>query len=126
MIGYKLHFPGKWELEFSVFYDDEGKKVAELFPPIIMEQGQTLLDTWEASDDCELVSRDNIRVGDLKGERIIVKAYPHSGEITEWYLYTYYLTDGQKVFAISFYSEKLDEEKQKGFERILESFEFMD
>lgn len=126
LIGYKLHFPGNWELEFTVFYNEKGEKVAELYPPIMMTSGQKLLENWEISSDCELISKDDIQVGELEGVKIVARAYPHSGDIAVWYPHTYYLTDGQKVFAMSFYALELDERNQREFDNIVESFEFID
>ena len=126
MISYILHFPDNWDIEYSVFTNEQGKKVAELFPPIIMTEGQSLLDNWQASGECELISKEDIKVGDLTGARIVLKAFPHGGDIDEWYPHTYYLTDGKRVFAMSFYALELSAEKQKEFDGIIESFEFLD
>jgi hypothetical protein len=126
MISYQLHFPGNWDVEYSVFTDEKGQKVAELFPPIIMREGQSLLDNWQVSSECELISKEDIKVGDLTGVRIILKAFPHGGDIEYWYPHTYYLTDGKQVFAMSFYTLELDEDKQKQFDGIIDSFTFLD
>lgn len=126
MISYQLHFPGNWDVEYSVFIDENGQKVAELFPPIMMREDQSLLDNWQVSSECELILKEDIKVGDLTGARIIVKAFPHGGDIEYWYPHTYYLTDGKRVFAMSFYTLELDAEKQKHFDEIIDSFTFLD
>jgi len=126
LIAYELHFPGNWDIEYSVFTDENGQKVAELFPPIIMKEGQSLLDNWQVSSECELISKEDIKVKDYTGVRIISKAFPHSGDIEYWYPHTYYLTDGKQVFAMNFYTLELDAEKQKQFDEIIESFTFLD
>jgi hypothetical protein len=91
-----------------------------------MTEGQSLLDNWQASGECELISKEDIKVGDLTGARIVLRAFPHGGDIDEWYPHTYYLTDGKRVFAMSFYALELNAEKQKMFDGIIESFEFLD
>lgn len=126
MISYMIHFPGNWDIEYSVFSDENGQKVAELLPPIIMSKDQSLLDGWEASDDCKLISKEDIKVWDLEGFKIILEAYPFGGDIDKWYLHTYYLTDGEKVFAMNFYSLELSEENQKLYDKIIKTFEFSD
>lgn len=126
LIAFSLHFPGNWDIQYSVFTDEKGEKVAELFPPIMMSADQSLLDNWESNNDCELVSMEDIKVGDLTGIRVVVKAYPHGGDILEWYPHTYYLTDEKRVFAMSFYALELDAEKQKQFDRVIDTFEFID
>ena len=126
LIAYTLHFPDNWDIEYSVFTNEKGEKVAELFPPIIMTEGQSLLDNWETTGDCELISKEDIKVGDLNGARIVLKTYPHGGDIVEWYPYTYYLTDGKQAFAMSFYALELDDEQQKQFDGIIDSFSFLD
>jgi hypothetical protein len=125
MISYKLHFPDNWDVEYSVFTNEKGEKVAELFPPIMMAEGQSLLDNWEANSECELISKEDIKVGDLAGVRIILRAFPHGGNIDQWYPHTYYLTDGKRVFAMNFYTLELDAEKQKMFDGIIETLEFL-
>ncbi|NLL99026.1 MAG: hypothetical protein GX223_06955 [Tepidanaerobacter sp.] len=126
MISYRLHFPGNWDIEYSVFTDENGQKVAELFPPIMMKEGQGLLDNWQLSSECELISKEDIKIGNLTGVRIIFRAYPHGGDIEYWYPHTYYLTDGKRVFAMSFYTLELDTDKQKQFDGIIDSFTFLD
>jgi hypothetical protein len=126
LISYSVHFPGNWDIEYSVFNNEKGEKVAELFPPIMMTESQSLLDNWEANKECELISKEDIKVGDLTGVRIVVKAYPYGGDIEKWYPHTYYLTDGKRVFAMSFYALELSVEKQKMFDGIIESFSFLD
>ena len=126
LIGYSLHFPGKWDIQYSVFNNEKGEKVAELFPPIIMSPGQSLLDKWEANSECELISKEDINVGDLTGFRVVMKTYPHGGDIEEWYPHTYYLTDGSRVFAMSFYTLEIDPAAQKNFDKIIETFQFID
>jgi len=126
MVSYQLHFPGNWDLEYSVFTDEKGQKVAELLPPIVMKEGQSLLDNWQLSTECELISKKDIQVGNLTGVMIILKAYPHGGDIEYWYPHTYYLTDGKRVFAMSFYTLELDEDKQKEFDEIISRFTFLD
>ena len=125
MISYQLHFPGNWDVEYSVFTDENGQKVAELFPPIMMKEGQELLDNWQLNSECDLISKEDIKVGDLTGVRIILRTYPHGGDIEYWYPHTYYLTDGKRVFAMSLYSLELDEAKQRQFDEIIRSFAFI-
>lgn len=126
LIAYVLNFPSGWDVEYSVFTNENGEKVAELFPPIMMTEGQSLLDNWQVSSECELISKEDIKVGDLTGARTVLKAYPHGGDIDEWYPYTYYLTDGKRVFAMSFYALEVSAEKQKQFDGIIDSFNFLD
>lgn len=126
LISYELHFPGNWDIEYSVFVDENGQKVAELLPPIIMKEGQTLLDNWQLNRDCELIVKEDIKVGNLTGARIVYKAFPHGGHIEYWYPHTYYLTDGKRVFAMSFYTLELDEDMQRQFDGIIGSFTFLE
>ncbi len=125
IISYSLHFPSNWNVDYSIFTDENGAKVAELLPTIIMKEGQSLLDNWEPNSECELISRENIKVGDLTGVKIILKSYPYGGDIEMWYPHTYYLTDGKQVFIMSFYALELDSEEQELFDKIIKTFQFL-
>lgn len=126
IISYSLEFPSKWKAEYSIFTDENGEKVAELLPPVMMKEGQTLLDTWKPSDDYELISKEDIKVGELTGAKIITKSYPYGGDIDVWYPHTYYLTDGKQVFIMSFYALDIDLQKQELFDKIISTFKFLD
>ncbi|GAQ24770.1 hypothetical protein [Tepidanaerobacter syntrophicus] len=126
IISYSLEFPSQWKVEYSIFTDENGEKIGELLPPVMMKEGQTLLDTWKPSDDYELISKEDIKVGELTGVKIITKSYPYGGDIDVWYPHTYYLTDGKRVFIISFYTLDIDLQKQELFDKIISTFKFLD
>ncbi len=85
-----------------------------------------MLDNWQLNRDCELIVKEDIKVGNLTGARIVYKAFPHGGHIEYWYPHTYYLTDGKRVFAMSFYTLELDEDMQRQFDGIIGSFTFLE
>lgn len=126
MIAYTLHFPGDWSLEYSVFYNDKKEKIAELYPPIMMQPGQKLLENFKTSEYTELISQQEIQVGDLSGIKVVSKVYPSSGDIMEWYPHTYYLTDGEQVFAMAFYDMAEDSDNEEQYDKIIKTLRFLE
>lgn len=124
MVAYSIHFPGEWELEYSVFHNEKNEKVAELFPPIVMKPEQKLLDNWQNQAESELISKKEIKVGNLTGIKIISKVYPSDGDISEWYPHTYYLTDGKQVFAMTFYDMEEGSGSEDLYDKVIKTFEF--
>ncbi len=121
-IGYSISYPGDWTLEYSVFLDKEGKKVAELIPPIVLSQGQQPFDNWKPGYGDKLISRKEISLDGLSGQKITTKTIPDDGPV--WYPHSYCIAKDNKAFMIIFYEQELDSGEEALFNQIVSTLKF--
>lgn len=122
MLKYSIDFPSDWTLQYTVFYDAENEKVAELPPAVLLKSGQEaeFLDYKPLTDfPEELISRGEIRVKSCKGTKTVTKMPVESGS---WYPHIYRISDGTYGFTFNLYSEKINKEEQELFDRIVNTF----
>jgi hypothetical protein len=121
-LKYSIDFPGDWTLEYTVFYDIDNKKVAELPPAILLKPGQeaAFLDYKVATDfGEELISREGIQFNSYKGGKTVTKIPTESGS---WYPHIYRISDGTYGCTINLYSKEINKEDQELFDRIVNTF----
>jgi hypothetical protein len=125
-INYALHFPGNWELGGSVFHNEQGEKIAELFPALLLKPGQALLDNWVPFEGEEFISREEFNVVGLQGVRLITKVIgigPGRNAVL-WYAHKYFLSNGRQVAAITFYELTLPSEQKELLKQIIATMAF--
>lgn len=121
-VGYSISYPGDWTLEYTVFLDKNGQKVAELIPPILLSEGQKPFDNWKPGYGEKQVSRTEITLQDLTGQKIITKTTPDDGPV--WYPHNYCLANGNKAFMIIFYERELGSGNEALFDKIISTLRF--
>jgi hypothetical protein len=121
---FSLHFPGSWTMSYTVFYDDNNQKVAEIPPPVLLEPGQEsefLNYNPSVVSDEELLTKADFPVSTYNGSRTVTKIATESGS---WHPNIYRITDGSYGFSIVLYSETINEEEQALFDRIVSTVSF--
>lgn len=141
IVKYSFEYPSNWSFNSSsVFTDQNGQKIAELLPGVvILKKNQRLLQVIEGGpsnyhqDEDEvprpvLISNQSIDFARYKGIRVVksVVATDGRGTFIEWYPITYYLQDKNRVFIINFYERELNSDLRKIFDDVVKSFKFID
>lgn len=121
---FSLHFPGSWTMSYTVFYDDNNHKVAEIPPAVLLEPGQEsefLSYNPSVVSDEELLTKAEFPVGAYKGSKTVTKIPTESGS---WHPHIYRITNNTYGFSIFLYSETINEEDQALFDRIVSTVSF--
>lgn len=121
-VEYSISYPGDWTLEYSVFLDKSGQKIAELIPPVILSEGQKPFDKWKPGYGEKLVSQNEIALDDLNGQKIVTKIMPDDGPA--WYPHNYCLAKDGKAIMIVFYERELDSGNEALFNKIVSTLKF--
>jgi len=121
---FSFHFPGSWTMSYTIFYDENNQKIAEIPPAVLLKSGQeSEYLTYNPSivSDEELLTKAEFPVGSYKGSKTVTKI---PTELGIWYPHIYRITDGIYGFSIVFYSETINEEDQALFDRIAGTLQF--
>ncbi|GEM_PF-5407196 len=118
MIAYSFYYPNNWKLNDTVFYDNEGIKVAEIAPPVLLSVGQLPYDNWKASPSFfeYFISMKDISFGELSGTKVITKVY---NEENFWFPHSYGLVKDNRAFMITFYEKKPNSGQEDLFDQIV-------
>lgn len=121
---FSLHFPDSWTMSYTVFYDENNQKIAEIPPAVLLKSGQEAefltYNPSEVSDE-ELLTKAVFPVSSYKGSRTVTRI---ATEMGSWYSYVYRITDGTYGFSMVLYSETFDDESQELFDRIASTVRF--
>lgn len=128
LAGYVVHYPGEWTFDgFSVFYDRENNKVAELAPLALTEiSAEEILRNYQPSEIYgeEPIAQEMITFEHYGGLKLIEKVRVMYGKEPYWYPHTYLISDGRHLFAIIFYAYELKERDQELFDQIAATLSF--
>lgn len=125
--SFSIEFPSNWRLDYSVFYDSENNKIAELWPGIVaLKNNQKCFDVKEEINEImKFISQNNINIGGKNG---ILKVYEsvawNGNERRKWYPNIYCLMEWEKAFVMSFYNFEFETENRELFERVLATLKF--
>ncbi|MGI6453653.1 MAG: hypothetical protein ACOX0E_09350 [Syntrophomonadaceae bacterium] len=121
---FSLHFPGNWTMSYTVFYDDNSQKVAEIPPVVLLKPGQEaefLTYNPSAVGDGELLTKTDFPVSSYKGSRTVTRI---ATEMGSWHPHVYRITYSNYGFSIVFYSHTINDEDQDLFDRIAGTVRF--
>jgi len=127
-----LKVPEDWVFDSSIFLANDIKQ-AEMVGVIQLGEGQELPSgqilpadrSFDAYEPDEILSEETGTIAGLSYKLQKTMTYPDGGDIRVWYPYTYYLSDGNRVFVICFYSLKPnDAQDQALYESILSTFRY--
>lgn len=128
--SFSIEYPNDWSLDYSVFQDSKGEKIAEFSPGLVVlndgqkcfdvvynEEGlfETLFQTETSINGLQCVFRKN---------KIYLDGGPSLAGVGYWYGNEYCLSDGKNAFVMTFYDKELDSEKTEIFNQILSTFKF--
>ena len=119
--SFSIEYPADWNLGGSVFYDSNGKKIAEFLPGlVVLQPGQKCFDAngKNETNGSELISQTNITIDKLHGALRIENWAGY------WYPNIYCLSDYRNAFVMSFYEDKLNSDKRKLFGKIISTLRF--
>lgn len=133
-IQFLIKYPEYWSLDNSIFYDQNGSKIAEILPgPVILSPEQSInnfesiivdktYDEWPS----EYISKDKYNLNNYKVFKIVSKSHPGGEEIPGgfWYPNTYYIFYNEKAFVITFYDLELNSGKINIFDKVISTFKF--
>ena len=116
---FSIRYPKNWTLGTSVFDDENGNKVAEFMPGlVILKPNQACFDSEEKSSmGDETVSKEKIKIGNLNG--VLKIENDIEGNRNNYYC----LSNEKNAFVIKFIGELSDSNK-KLFEQILSTLVF--
>jgi hypothetical protein len=127
MIEYSIHFPGNWTLRSTVFEDSNNKKVAELFPVVLLKKDQEsiFLDYNLPKEETEVkvIDKKQLFLNGYNGSKLILQVDTGYGT---WYPHMHFLSNRKYGFSLSLYSysKQRDESEKKLFNDIVNTFRF--
>jgi hypothetical protein len=123
---FQIDFPSDWTLLTTVFTDDKGDKLAEICPMTRMSPGQKLLENWSGDRDAKVLSNEIYKTDKYEGRKVISDLNVEGPGGGEHKFYKYYLKNGDMVFCITFYADINAKVDEGLYEKIVNSFRFLD
>jgi len=127
--GFEFRYPENWKFNGqSIFYDEKGEKILEFFlTPRAMIPGKDGKCLGEFYTIEKLISREDIKINNLKGERLVqLSSYTTEIGSGTWYLIHYCLEGNNRNFTFTFYELNQNPERHAIFDKILSTFKFVD
>jgi hypothetical protein len=124
---FSIEYPSDWKIENAVFYDMNGKKIAEFSPGYMdFKPNQKCFDNVQKdSDRTKIISQTTIKINGQQGMLMIERTIKDS-EGGIWFPNTYCIKKENKAFIMTFYDYNLNSSKKELFNKIITTLEFKD
>jgi len=124
---YSFQYPSNWVKETDIFLDENGKKIAELSPGlVILKTNQKCFDKkYDPNlgiNPSPLILEKPIKVGNYEGVLRITETMYEGGSPNwngTWYPNTYCLMNNKRAFVITFYEYQKEPIQTELYEKIL-------